>query len=534
MLVRCFDFILVLCFLVSLFGSVSVNCQSPRSLPTSKSVPLIWPDQLNIDPSNTAQNQFIASHYVGSQKLTVRLSQAIRDHNPNFLVLQYHKAYGVDIQGNIVGPNTWANDMETTFDPWVASHTTPACRDPENYFLHYNNISAATRVQHYFNNIMEFYLANPTSQCWIEYIINVTVSRCQSINFDGVFFDVAYFPYYEYEPGYRSGGPMWFEYPPWNWPSIPSDPPTVANNWNAWVVPYWAAVHAGLHAGSLNYLVLPNPDKLITSWYLDVYLNSTDGAFVEGFFSDVYDSDWQLAAGRVLRFITGRSTNKVMIAQPYPSTMAERIWSMGNYLLLRNSKSYLSYGSCTCWYPEWELNLGDYESEPPDLLSDMLNNVYFRKYTNGLVLVNPTSNSQQYTLDRTYYQVSFWGGGQVDSNGVPPPYNITIDTTPLTGTVTVPSRSALILSSQPTPPPPFTPTVLNPPTTTPTVTTTPTGTTTTTTPPPPTTTASPNTPNTPPSSSSTPSSRSPTLRASTAASKNGISSFLSVLVLCLL
>jgi hypothetical protein len=453
---------LLIVFYLSCLG---VLCQTTRQLPTSKNVPLIWPDQLNIDPSNSAQNQFIASHYVGSQKLTTDLSGAIRAYNPNFIVMQYHKAYGVDIGGNIVGPTTWADDMATSFNPWVASQTTPACQNPENYFLHYINITSATRVQHYFNGVLEYYLADPTSSCWIQYLVNVTISRCLLIDFDGVFFDASYFPYYGYEPAYSSGGEMWFQYPPWNWPAIANGASTDANNWNSWVVPYWAAVHSGLHSGSLNYFILPNPDNLITSWYLDEYLNNTDGGFIENFFSNVYGSDWQLAAGRILNLITGQSTNKIMIAQPYPSTITDRVWAVANYLLLRNSKSYLSYGTCICWYPEWEINLGDYNSEPPDTLSAMFNNVYFREYANGLVLVNPASTSQTYTLDRTYYNISFWGGGALDSNGVPPSYSINVSTTPLTGTISVPSQTGLILTTQPTPPPPFSPTVLNPPNT---------------------------------------------------------------------
>jgi hypothetical protein len=93
---------------------------SGRSFPDTNAVIAILADQL---PSmNSAQMQFAASHYVGTQKQLLAVTQALRALNSNFLVLHYHLAMwqsapAVDF---IINGTTWGNDYPTvtTNETW--------------------------------------------------------------------------------------------------------------------------------------------------------------------------------------------------------------------------------------------------------------------------------------------------------------------------------------------------------------------------------------------------------------------------------
>ena len=86
---------------------------SGRSFPDTSASIAVLADQL--PTMNQAQLQFAASHYVGTQKQLLPVTQALRALNPAFLVLHYHLAMwqsapGVDF---IVDGMTWGNDYPT-------------------------------------------------------------------------------------------------------------------------------------------------------------------------------------------------------------------------------------------------------------------------------------------------------------------------------------------------------------------------------------------------------------------------------------
>jgi len=418
----------------------------------------VWADQLQT--YNDRQNEFVAGHFVGSQKLTKDRTDAIRNYNPDFIVLQYHKAYGVDIGNNIVGPYEWGPDV-ATMNEFVANN--PAYGGLEDYYIHWTNEKDADhRVQHYWAGNLEYHLADIRHAGFRAYMVEKMIKRCKEIGFNGTFFDVAFFPWYEYEPdydtsvGFGGNGMMWYEYSPWNWPSINEDASTLAQNWNSLAVPYWQAIASGYRSGETRYYSIVNCDRMVTGWYEPVYLDHVDGGLSEGWMTGgdsndrLVGDDWKLSASRILRYITGN--DKILIAQPtdgWSTNISLREWWIANYFLLKNEKSfyYYAYSMDVYWWPEYEIDLGAFSQSPTKDLGDLLvsgtQDLYARSYENGLILVNPGENAQQYALEGTYYRYRFSGGGYVAAKTKPA---MTIEhSTPMSGTVTVQPHTALIL-----------------------------------------------------------------------------------------
>jgi hypothetical protein len=442
-------------------GKIDLSSQRSRAIPDTTQTVSIWADQLNT--YNDSQNRFVAANFVGSQKLTKNRINAIRQYNADFIVLQYHKAYGVDIGDNIVGPNEWGPDV-ATMNEFAASN--PQYGDLEDYYIHWTSVNNPDhRVQHYWAGNLEFHLADVHHTGFRDYMINETTKRCEEIGFDGTFFDVAYFPWYEYEPDYNTsvgfGGDskMWYEYAPLNWPSISQNASTLAENWNALVVPYWQTIFNGYHTQEADYYCIVNCDRMVTGWYEHQYLGYVDGAMSENWMtgggenSRLTGGDWQLSASRILRYITGN--DKILIAQPnnrWSENIALREWWIANYLLLKNHKSFYfyAYSMDVYWWPEYEIDLGSFLNAPTKNLGDLLlentDSLYARPYEKGLVLVNPGESSQQYALEGYYYRYTFSGGGYVEANTKPA---MTIEhSAPMNGTVSVEPHTALILRKE--------------------------------------------------------------------------------------
>ena len=68
---------------------------------------------------STAQRAFVASHFVGSQKLFVPETEALRKLNPGFIMLHYHLAIWQTASNHplVINGTSWGNDY-----PLVAKH----------------------------------------------------------------------------------------------------------------------------------------------------------------------------------------------------------------------------------------------------------------------------------------------------------------------------------------------------------------------------------------------------------------------------
>jgi hypothetical protein len=378
------------------------------------------------------------------QKIDKARIAAYKAINPDFLVVQYHKSYGVDLGGNLTSasPPYWNNDCDT-FYAWAGRH--PQYGPRENYYIHYDNIAdSAHRVQHFFSGTLEYFLADLRHAGWRAYVCEETVRRCRELSFDGTFFDVTYFPWYDYRPE------NWCERPPFNAPAFSQ----WGKTWNdTFAVPYWSHIRRYYHEAGRDYLCLPNCDQMVTGWYSDDYLDSCDGAMVEGFFTfggRLMGADWQLSATRILRYLTGSGRDKVMIAQcsPAAADMAARRWCIANYFLLKNRSSYYNivHSDMAEWWPEYEIALDSFVSVPADLAALRVagsSSLYRRDYKNGAVVINPGAGAQTLALSGQWLPVSFSGGGNV-TNGQKAAQTLTTGNA-VTGAVTVAPGEALIL-----------------------------------------------------------------------------------------
>src|SRR6266566_7620989 len=159
--------------LVTVCGARSFVAAAGRTFPDTSTRIAVLTDQLPGGMS-AAQERFAATHYVGTQKLSLNLSRALRAINPQFLVLHYHLAMWQSAPrvSFVVDGNTWANDyMEVT------RH--------ESWFWH---DSSRRRVASNQDGKLLMNVSDPGfQQYWRESL----ASQVQAGDYDGVFLDSA-------------------------------------------------------------------------------------------------------------------------------------------------------------------------------------------------------------------------------------------------------------------------------------------------------------------------------------------------------
>ncbi|HEY4105839.1 MAG TPA: putative glycoside hydrolase, partial [Polyangiaceae bacterium] len=106
---------------------------SGRSFPDTNASIGILADQL--PQMNDAQLDFAVSHYVGTEKQLLPVTQALRAKNPNFIVLHYHLSMWQSAPATdfIIDGKSWGNDYPTvtTHEDWFW-HNTSSMRVPSN------------------------------------------------------------------------------------------------------------------------------------------------------------------------------------------------------------------------------------------------------------------------------------------------------------------------------------------------------------------------------------------------------------------
>src|SRR5260221_12642203 len=87
----------------------------------------------------------------------------------------------------------------------------------------------------------------------------------------------------------------------------------------------------------------------------------------------------------------------------------EREQIIGAYLLIRNGTSYIMLGnSDVTWYPEYEIDLGGYEAEPPTDIQDLriagsggsMGGLLLKRDGGGVLLLNSPDASLPYVVPR--------------------------------------------------------------------------------------------------------------------------------------
>lgn len=426
-------------------------------LPSTKRYVHVWQDQMIPDAYSPQLVDWVTHHYVGTQKLFQSQIDKYRQSNPGFLMLVYHLAYGLngaDQQspvGNITGPNKYGQEDTDTFTPWLAAHpnvTRESC---------YQHTGAAMTMQTRVSYPDPYWLMDIASPCWDQYLQETLVAWCgyATAKADGVFFDVAF--------------PPWYSYSPANWWTQPAGGAS-RQALDAWFMPRAATYFDGLRTAFApgqhpRYLVIPNTDALVDGTDEPEMLAGTDGVFTENWQAILANAgDWNLSARRIAKWVTSQGKTWMADVTKSGSQLGqqERELIIGTYLLLRNGTSYVMIGNGDLtWWPEYEIDLGWYLAEPPADL-EMLRvagqggsngGLYARAYSAGVVLVNSSATAQSYTLASPMKRVTFSGGGKVDAQGNQATQTLDASQDVPAGALMVPARGVVILRAASLPPP---------------------------------------------------------------------------------
>ena len=346
---------------------------------------------------NAQQTQFAATHYVGSQKLLLSATRALRAINPNFVVLHYHLAMwqSAPTTSFITDGLTWGNDY-----PEVTTH--------ETWFWH--NASGA-RVPSSADGKLLMNISNgELAAYWADSIARQTAAG----EYDGVFLDSASPALLQGEcsntdprlAGTAASTQSFTELAGKTWSAA----------WGTWIGNLDASL---AQAGTP---LIPNTSAFVTTWDKSDY-NLTAGIFVEGFADPSFALvDWKASTNQILKTA---SAGKIVILQNYLSSqgdVARRLYYLANYLLVKGSRSYLFYFASNPleWYPEWQIDLGAPVSTPANVDALAWQGVYRRDFASGVVLLNPSPSAVSVTLPSAMRRVDAQGGGGVPSDGSVP------------------------------------------------------------------------------------------------------------------
>jgi hypothetical protein len=374
-------------------GDGGIVLGTGRSFPDTNATIAILADQL--PAMSTAQTAFAASHYVGTQKQLVPVTQALRALNPSFLVLHYHLAMwqsapSVDF---IVDGGAWGNDY-----PYVTTN--------ETWFWH------DTSNQRVASSADGKLLMNVSVPGFQQYWAQSLAEQVADGQYDAIFLDSASPALLQGECGtadtrLAGTGAKDFAFPE-------LDGGSWIGAWDSWI----GALSAALAAKGIP--LIPNTSAFTTGWDTSNY-GQTPGIFAEGFAGTGFAvSDWQASTNELLAL---SGAGKIVMLQNYLSAttdVATRLYYLGNYLLVKGHATYLDYFASGPleWYPEWTIDLGPPLAPPAANVSALAQGgVYRRDFAKGSVLVNPTASAVSVTLASSMNLVTPTGGGAVDTTG---------------------------------------------------------------------------------------------------------------------
>jgi hypothetical protein len=371
-----------------------------------------------------AQLQFAATHYVGTQKQALGVTQALRALNPSFLVLHYHLAMwqSAPTVTFIVDGMSWGNDY-----PTVTTH--------EDWFWHN---STNQRVPSSSDGKL---LMNVSVAGFGSYWADSLAKQVKAGDYDGIFLDSASPALLQGEcAGTQAGDPRLAGTAARGTTFAELGNATWINAWQAWI----SALDSALAAQGIP--LIPNTGAFITSWDNTNYA-LTAGIFSEGFAGTSFAvSDWQASTNELLSLA---AADKIMILQNYLSStsdVATRLYYLGNYLLVKGHHTYLDYFASSGpleWYPEWGIDLGLPTTAAATQVSALLSGgVYRRDFAKGSVLVNPSSSPVTVQLGGTFQQVTPNGGGAVNVAGMA---SGSTTTAPVTSLVVAATSAAIVL-----------------------------------------------------------------------------------------
>ncbi len=368
-----------------------------RPWPDSTAKTLVLADQLP-GSLTAAQQMFVVTHMVGTQKLTLAQSQPLRALQPNFLVLHYHLAIWQSAPSVtfIVDGMSWGNDY-----PTVTTH--------ESWFWHNQ---AGMRVAS--NNDGKL-LMNLGDSGFAAYWAQSFIAQSVAGDYDGVFADSA-------SPALLQAEAQ-----------SPAEPrlagtgardTAIAELGGQTYIQAWQTFMTGLDAAlrAQGLPLIPNTSAFTTGWDNTNY-GLTAGAFIEGFADPSFAvADWQHSTTQILDLA---AKHKIVIVQNYLGStgdVAKRLYYLANYLLVRGDKTYIDYFASDPleWYPEWGIDLGAPVKTGATVADLAVGGAYEREFAKGWAAVNPGASSVTLTFPTGARLATPQGGGAIDAAGDEP------------------------------------------------------------------------------------------------------------------
>jgi len=390
-----------------------------RQWPSSTGQTLVLADQLP-NGMTAGQRQFVVTHMVGTQKLTLAESEPLRALAPDFLVLHYHLAIWQSAPSVtfIVDGVSWGNDY-----PTVTAH--------EDWFWH---DTGGMRVAATDDGKL---LMNIGNQAFIDYWKQSFIAQALASDADGVFADSASPDLLQWEA------------------QSPPEPRLAGTGARDSAIPElggrtyiaaWQDLMTQMNSAlaDAGLVLLPNTGSFTTSWDTTDY-TLTAGVFIEGFADKSWAvADWKRSTNQVLALA---AAHKIIIAQNYlasASDVATRLYYLANYLLVRGDRTYLDYfaGGPLEWYPEWSVDVGVPVANGATVDDLAAGGAYQREFAKGWAVVNPGDSPVMLTFPSGARQVVPSGGGAIDDAGDSPG---TITYTPATSLTLAAHSGAVVL-----------------------------------------------------------------------------------------
>jgi pimeloyl-ACP methyl ester carboxylesterase len=391
----------------------------------------VFNDQIDVQHLSDAQVSFAATHYAGSQKLTLSDARRLRAYDPNFIVLHYRLALGMGYRAaDEECQPTGENLQIIRGDDWVQEWPGDAVVQ-ENWFYHYQG-------QRVYSCAWGWYLLDTDHPAWRAWWMSQIMDQLAANEDDGLFADSVTIPNY-------LGTDSWH-------PPLPDYDEAFEADWTRRIQDWMAWVRGEF--GS-RYRLIVNAGMLVTTRETTDY-SLADGVMVEGFagwgeYERFEMGDWVLQMDRILALV---SRDRVVILQSYVQDPQERLWTLANYLLVKGSHTYFNFETSQDveWFPEYELPIG-HPLPPPAATAQELQNeggLFARAYSNGLVLINPDPSGSPLTQALAGPMVlvtGVTGGGGVPEDGLTAGWGVELAEI---HTVTVaPGQAAILLGTLP-------------------------------------------------------------------------------------
>ncbi len=403
-----------------------------RPFPDTSDGIYVFNDQLAGWSMTEEQYQFAATHYAGTQKMTLTDVRHLRQTNPDFIVLHYRLGLGLGYQaadGACQPSGEWLTfiDGDEWVQEWPGDEVVPA-----SWLFPW---AGQSRV---FNCDWGWFVMELNDPGWRAWWSQEVLAEMAASESDGLFADSFSVPNHLGADHYN--------------PSLPAVDATFEEAWSRRIEDFIAYVQGQFG----DYYLIPNVGQWVVGRDTTDY-SGVDGVMIEGFAEwgpqDPFDlADWQLQMNRILGLAR---QDKIIIAQGYlwePDDIETRLFYLGNYLLVKGRHSFINtdYSMEPEYFPEYDIQLGAPLDALPAGIDGLLNagwGVYTRSYENGMVLVNPGPDSRAVDLGGTYYLARPSGGGLVPANGDISAWSV--DYVPVDRVDLAPYQAAILLNAAP-------------------------------------------------------------------------------------